>query len=59
MIHFQTGDDRFCGTKQKYRQFTTEETDVTCPNCKANDTLEITKQGELYLNSLGFFAPKW
>ena len=52
-IHFHSKDERFCGyTPGKPKRFSPDENEITCPACKARDTLEITQQGLEYLNTL-------
>jgi hypothetical protein len=51
MIHFHSSDERFCGTKEKFRQFALDENSVTCQECKDADCLELSQQGKEYLAS--------
>lgn len=51
-VHFDDFDPRFCGTKMVARCFTFDENKVTCPDCKANDRLVITPQGQAFVDSL-------
>lgn len=44
IIHFHSGDDRFCGARG-LRRFTVEPNDVTCKDCQSKDRLWITPQG--------------
>ena len=51
-IHFYTGDDRFCGTREICRQFTLDPNEVTCPACQDHDCLELSPQGKSYVDEL-------
>lgn len=57
-VHFHSGDDRFCGSQQQMRQFSFDENEVTCRDCKNNDMLWLTPQGEETLRQLGYAVSK-
>lgn len=42
MIHFGSFDARFCGSKRQGRQFTVDESEITCPRCRENDAASTT-----------------
>ncbi len=52
LVHFGSFDDRFCGTTEQCRRFTTEPDDVTCPCCLGKDTFVLSPSGQAYLASL-------
>jgi precorrin-4 methylase len=33
VVHFHSGDPRFCGSREQYRAFTLTDADVTCAAC--------------------------
>lgn len=45
VIHFHSGDRRFCGSGDQVRRFTLDECEVTCEVCKSRDTLTLSAQG--------------
>lgn len=52
VIHFHSGDDRFCGSTEQPRRFTLDPNEVTCRACMARDTFVLSPQGESYVASL-------
>ena len=52
-IHFHSSDGRFCGAIDRPRQFSTDDNKITCQQCLARDTVDLTEQGREYLKSVG------
>ena len=54
LIHFWSGDSRFCGSTEAARQFTFEDNEVTCDGCKENDVFFLSESGYQLLSELGY-----
>jgi len=57
-VHFHSGDDRFCGSRQIGREFTADENAVSCSACRGNDRLSITPYGLKMLRDLGYMTTR-
>ena len=48
-IHFHRTDDRFCGSVDQMRQFSTDPNTVTCQHCKDRDGFGLSGQARDFL----------
>lgn len=43
IVHHHSSDPRFCGSPEPFRQFSFDESEVTCQLCRDAAALETTK----------------
>jgi hypothetical protein len=46
IVHFFSGDDRYCGSTRNNQRFSPDQAEVTCRACMSRDTVALTSQGQ-------------